>query len=531
MHDNIDPYSPCFCGSGKKYRFCCQRKNKNTPAQAAPQEAPLVIGDMEECERLHVKGLEYMKRGKFEQAISWFTKALKADKTVSNPANNLALCLFFTGKHEEAIRVQRQSLEDSPFPNPFGYANLSLFLLFLGDEEGAEDAVSFAAGLKALNAEATIKVCETLARLRRHGDILAAADASDFGRDPYVRFYTGVAAANLGDRKRAIQDLSGIPIGHVKATMAQQYLQHLKNKTQPNTVRKDWPYLLPEEFYIGTQISKDEDLAKALMSRRYMVDFAEAMLNAKPDATDDAVKLLEFCEHPEATALLWLILKGTFGPDHLRLHAARILTEKGEMQRGEEFELINNGQSTKQQLFSICLNPEFTFSEMPPGIEKRYKKLILEGRKTFANWSQIVLGYQKLLPEAPHYYPIRYNYAVSLVHCQRDMEAESILRSLVADYPEYLFARSTLLTILVHANRLAEAEKLVKATNFPKETHPDAYVAWLVSMVVYRETIGENSAAFMAIRAAHDIAPGNAHVAMLWSHWKDYDEAKGFSTR
>ena len=133
MCDNISPDSPCFCGSGKKYRFCCQPKNNNSLAPSANRKRPVVSGDLKEKEsgRLHEKGLKYMQRGQFEQAIKWFARALEANRAVCSSANNLALCLFLTGKTEEAIQVQRQNFEDSPLPNPFGNANLSMFLLFL----------------------------------------------------------------------------------------------------------------------------------------------------------------------------------------------------------------------------------------------------------------------------------------------------------------------------------------------------------------------------------------------------------------
>lgn len=529
MHDNLDPYSPCYCGSGKKYRFCCQRKSDNPPEPSANRKNPAVIDDLEKFERLHEQGLEYMQLGKFAKAIECFTKVLDADRTVCVPANNLALCLFLTGKIHEAIRVQSQSFKDSPFPNPFGIANLSLFLQFFGNEKGAEEAAALAARQKALNVEATIKVCESLARFRRHRDIIKTADASDFGGDRYVRFYTGVASANLGDRKRAIADLSCLPVGHVKATMAQQYLQHLKNNTKPSTVRNDWPYLLPDEFYVSNLLRTNASLKKKLMSCRILVDFAEAMLNASPDDTDTAMTTLECCRHSEAAALLRLIMKGTFGSDQLRIHAARILTQKGEIKPGEEFEMRHEGQAIKSQMLSICLNSEFTFGEMPPGIEKRYRKLIMAGQNPCADWEKIAVQYEKLLPEAPHYYPLRYNYAVSLVHSYRKMEAESILRSLVDEYPEYLFARASLLSILVHARRLAEAEQIAQRTDFPQETHPDAYVAWLASMTTYHEARGENPEAFRIIKMAHEIAPDNPNVALLWRCWKDYHEEKDSS--
>ncbi len=532
MRDRIDPYSLCFCGSGKKYRFCCQRKKGAPDTQSSSkQPASVFIGDMEEAERLHAKGLKYMHGGKFEEAIQWFKKSMAASEAFFGAANNLALCLFLTGKCSEAIQVQSQSLQDSPFPNPFGLASLAMFFLAFGEDDKAEKAASFAAELKAPNEDATIKVCETLARLRRHRDIIATADASDFADDPSVRFFTGVAAANLGNYRRAIEDLSCVPAGHSKAQMTQQYLQHLKNKTQPNTIRKDWPYLLPEEFYASSLIKHTTDAEREeMMSRRYVVDFAEAVLNDKPEeAADSAMQILAFSKHPEATALLWLIMKGSFGNDQLRLHAASILTEKDEIKPGEEVEFLCEGESSKKLLFSISLNPEFIFCEVPQSIEKRYENLILAGRKPYADWSKITLGYKALSHEVPHFYPARYNYAIGLVRCKRTDEAEPILRSLVADYPEYLFARATLLHILVRANRLDEAGRLVATTEFPSETHPDAYVAWLANMADYHEAIGENEEVYKTLLTAREINPLNSHVKALWKRWKDYNVEKDTS--
>ena len=472
-----------------------------------------------------------MAKGEYVEAISCFIKALKESGGIGGTANNLALCLFLIGKYEEALRVQRENLEDSPLPNPFGYANLSLFLLFLGDEEGAAEAVSHAITLEALNADATGKVCETLARFKRHHDILKTADASKFSGDPLVRFYTGVAAANLGDYERAMRDLSCVPVGHFKGELAQKYLQHLKNKTQPNTIRKDWPYLLLGEYYLNHNMLKKNSVSQtSLTSRRYMVDFMEAILNEDPFEMDDVVMpILEMSQHPEASALLWLILKGNFGPDQLRTDAAFTLAKKGEIKQDEVIKFINRGEIKEPKLLSISLNPDFKFSELPPELEPSYRKLFLGGRKRHADWPEITRGYKKLMSKAPHYYPFRYNYAVGLLHCNRVKEAETILRSLVAEYPEYLFARANLLNIFVTDDRLDEAKQLVQSTEFPKETHPDAYVAWLVSMTVYFEAIEKNAEAFRSIKFAQKIAPEDPSVKELWMDWEDYDEEEDTS--
>jgi len=526
----IDPDSLCLCGSGKKYRFCCQRMAKDVRALKATL-APKALADLEESESLQAKGMRCMDQGQYEQAIIYFTKALEASRLIGIPANNLALCLFVTGKLEEAVQVQRQSLKDSPLPNPFGLANLSMFLLCLGDEEGAAEAVSAATKLEAPNSYAVVKVCESLARFKRHRDILEVADASDFASDPLVCFYTGVAAANLGDCKRAMRDLRCVPIGNPKRKMAKKYFRHLKNKTQPDTIRKDWPYLLPEEYYISSLSKGDEASQKALMSCRHVVDFVEAMLNQRPEkkTTKTVMQMLEACQHPEATALLWLIVKGTFGSDEIRAEAAVVLMQKGEIQPGDQVKFLTSGENTEHEMVQVALNPEFKFSELPPELDKSYRELILAAHENFPDWPKIISAYEKLMPKAPQYYPFRYNYAVALYYSNQHEEAESIFRSLIAEYPEYLFPRSTLLIHLLGTDRLDDAKQLVSETKIPKETHPDALVAWLVALTMYCEADGMNAAAYRTLKMARKIAPKNSSVVSLWWRWEDYDEKKDTS--
>ena len=86
-----------------------------------------------------------------------------------------------------------------------------------------------------------------------------------------------------------------------------------------------------------------------------------------------------------------------------------------------------------------------------------------------------------------------------------------------------------MLNIFVTDDRLDEAKQLVQSTEFPKETHPDAYVAWLVSMTVYFEAIEKNAEAFRSIKFAQKIAPEDPSVKELWMDLADYDEEKDTS--
>lgn len=536
----IDPYSPCPCGSGKKYKFCCYQKARERETAKGPSFFSLsssagfdeeisegvLVGDMAEGRRLCDKGLRLMAAGKFEQAIPLFRQSSEAAPFVYTAANNLAVCLFATGQLDEAIRVQTESMKAAPFPNPFGLSNLVTFHTVNGDEEAAQRYLGEALACSLPSADACVKVCEVLARFKRHREILDFADRSGYGDDPGVCFFTGVAAANLDDRPRAQRDLRRMPLGHYKAEIARRYLECLGEKIKPHTVRGDWPYLFAHEicpFEVArNELEKDE---ADWLSRRVVVDFCEAILNESSAEPENGIRMLIHAKHPEAVELLQIIAKGTFGPDSLRMEAIQELDARGKLDRRQGIEVFLNGKRGKVAYKGTRLNPDFRFGkQLPEKLEKLYAKAVGAGYKKRPDWSLIGETYLRVIKEEPEYYPARYNYAISLIHRGRTDEAETVLHGLVKERPEYLFARATLLQILVNGDHMDEADTLFRSADMPEETHPDAMVVWLVAQTLYHEAAERDEEAFRCIRTAHEISPDTPAVKALWPDYEDWDK-------
>jgi tetratricopeptide (TPR) repeat protein len=535
---SFDPYRPCPCGSGKKYKFCCLQKQRERASRsdnlifpvlpAKPETgldlgAPVLVGDLDESRRLCDQGLQLMAKGEYGKAIPVLRKAAAEAPFVYTSANNLALCLFVTGKLEEAICAQRDSIEAGPLPNPFGLANLATFQLVNGNEAEGEQALDQVMDMELPSADACIKVCETLARFKRHQAILDTADKSGYGHDPVVCFFTGIAAANLGLRERAQQDLKQVQPGHHKADMVQRYLRHLREGSSPHTARGDWPYLIslevcPVEIIAGNIKSNSTDW----MTRRIAAYCFEAMLNETADKPDDAIALLSQVTHPEGTALLWMLVKGTFGPDSLRMAALRALQERGAVKPGQQIEMHLNGARSKVATVGTRLDSEYRFGgTLPSALDKLYAKTVKAGYGKHPDWDAIGGNYQRIMNEAPDYFPARYNFAVSLLHRGRTDEAERILRELVAPHPEYLFAPATLLQILVNKGQTQEADALVQSAATPAETHPEAMVAWMVAQTLYHVAAGRDKEACHCIEMARKISPENQAVKRLWQDYKN----------
>lgn len=535
--DNIDPYSPCPCGSGKKYKFCCLRKLRDREAReerplfwsvssfeesADAELASLAVEDLDAERAFCTKGLRLMAAGEFEKAIPLFQTAVSKAPAVYTAANNLALCLFATGKLGEALRVQSDSRTASPFSNPFGLANLATFLYVSGDEVGARRTLDAALAVQLPSIDACVKVCETLARFKLHQAILDTADKSGYGSDSAVCFFTGVAAANLGDRSRAQRDLRRVNFGHHKADWVRRYLQNLDEKSSPHTIRGDWPYLLTYEVcplpVVEQEFKRDQT---AWLARRVVADFFEAFLNDAFDKADTAMQALRFATHPDATALLWMIAKGTFGPDSLRMAAMQCLQERGEVNPQQRVEILFGGKRREVTLTGTKLNPDFRFAKaLPKKWDDVYEKATLAASSKSPDWDALGTTFLKIIKAVPGYYPARFNYAVTLLNRGRMEEAETILSALVEEQPEYFFARAALLQLFNGDGRRKEAEALLKATVIPTETHPAAMSAWLVAQARYHEREKDFEEARKVIMQAYQISPDNPRVKNLWEKYK-----------
>src|SRR5579871_2011740 len=109
----IDPYASCPCGSGKKFKWCCQ-------------------GIHEQIE----KALTQLQNGQSEAALHTIEDAVKANPGNAEALGRKAQILHALGRTEEA-----ESVLDAAFainPNyPFGFLLRGLFRLNEGEEAGA----------------------------------------------------------------------------------------------------------------------------------------------------------------------------------------------------------------------------------------------------------------------------------------------------------------------------------------------------------------------------------------------------------
>jgi len=531
---NMDLYRPCPCGSGKKFKFCCKEKQR----EQSPGPALLLLSGSDELpqwsevsdefrnavlggdpvESLHPlrAGMKLMNNGKYKDAVPFFKKAHKTAPFVYSALNNQSLCLMAIGKLDEAIAAQQQAFKDSPLPNPFGMANLAALLLMAGNDEDAESALDVALFMKPTHGDACLKICESLARFKRHQAILDYADRCAFGDYPGISFFTGIAAANLGNTERALEDLRRVSPRHPKWDMAWRYLKHLKQNMHPHTVMGDWPYLMSYEICAYGSMADEMTKAIGWGSRSIAVKLCEALLNETEATRDTARELLQFLKHPDCINLLLAIVKGSLGTDDLRKTALFQLQQRGEIKRNQSVNMLIDGKRIDVCTAGTTVNPDLRYGPpLPAKLEKRYAIASERAMGHQPDWNKLGPEFQAIAQAAPNYYPARYNYAASLLNRGRIEEAEPIMRKILDEAPDYLFAPATLLQIYIRQNRNEDARELIRKIHPPEVAHPMAFVAWMIAQAMFYSQQGDLKAATECIDTAHSIDPDHPYVKKL----------------
>lgn len=524
------PYDPCPCGSGKKYKFCCkQLQNERQQPHLrvlSSEDIPLsdhledsMMADLQESQRLNSRAIKLMAENRIKEAITLLKKTSLQLPLFPAAENNLALCHFLQGDIHDAIRTQQAALEHEILPNSFGWASLAVYLLAADREEEAHGAIENALTRDMPSSDSCAKVCEALARFERHEDILALAKTNpEWSKDSGINFFAGVAAANLGRNEEAIAYLRRVHSGHHKADTAKRYLDWLKSDTPPNTIRRNWPYLHANEIcpfeVLKNLLSNSEDSgAKA----RIGLQAAETFVNESLNNPVDAVKLIGASRHPDAIPLLWTIVKGTVGPDQLRLQAMTQLHERGEVDRTVPVEIYLKGKYETITHHGTRLNPDFRFGPpLPPKLDRRFEAAVKSMSKSEHTWETRGQEFKEIATAAPDFYPAWFNYAVCLLHSNKSDEAEPILRKLVNEHPDYLFARAGLVQLYLRTDRSHEARELIKTTDLPEETHPTAMSQWMVAQTLFHANQKEFDSARRSIEFAHSIDPDNQVVNRLY---------------
>ncbi|MFB3905943.1 MAG: tetratricopeptide repeat protein [Acidobacteriota bacterium] len=531
--NNVDVYAPCRCGSGEKYKFCCLQKDRRPQAgrTAGTWDDPWqdfgvggrpVVLDLEEGERLNAEGMRLLHLQQFAEAERSFRAAIAAAPLVPAVHNNLAVVVFAQGRVDEAIRIQEAILKEVPIENLFGMSNLVQLYLTAGRVADAEAVANDTLRLRPRDSGAQAKQCEVFARLGRHREILDAVERYTGDSDGFVRYFAGMAAANLGLFDRALDYLQHVGRGEILGARAAKYARLIRAGRGPGTIEGNWPYFEPQEIMprdvfekLVGEAAQGEPAKARLFTNPMVVDMVAAFLNGSrgTDRDKDLIELLGRMNHPRAVDLLKRIAEGTFGCDDLRLSALRTLVQNGVWDGKSPHKIWLRGNWVVVKSQENEITPEAASAPMPDGLSPLYKAATIAVRN--GQWKKGERLWREFLAQAPMFHPAYHNLAVALAQLGRKAEAETYLRKAMELDPGYVFAPCTLAVIYLREGRVAEARELLDKVIVPEKVHPGAMATYCTAQTQVAAAEGDSEKAVAWLDIAAKVDPDNSNVKNL----------------
>lgn len=436
------------------------------------------------------KGCGKRDEGKFAEALALFRQAREERPRVHTAWNNEAMCLWFCGRFEEAVATQEEGLGLSGDVNAFGWAQLSQMRYFLGDDQGAADAIDKASSMAPLSADAATKVCSVLAHLRRHGQILSYARSSGFDQTSWVAFYAGMAALNLGDRATAAPLLETAAQGEDATSFAvAMHVAASSSVEDPGSPSGEWLYFDEERYGAGPMAARALE-AREPQHRNVVCDMVEILLCMRQVDKKAALDLLEPYQGGRAD----ILRAGLAKTHHFDKTIADDGEPEGERDDGEVVQAICGAVSGHEgRRLDMAVVPGGELDD--PGDEALFRQAGADwraGKPGDKLWERAKRTYRSLLETHPDFYRAEFNLAAMSEQEGLLEEADVLLAKVAAEHPEYAFAQAALVRRALQQGDVARAGRIVETCKLPTVMNPIEYRAWLRAAQLYYEKVGDD---------------------------------------
>ncbi len=488
---------PCPCGSGKKYKKCCLKKQRDAAFKATRGEGSYkqelaARGRVQETgsppgnlQRLIQKGYDLNKKGDFKDAEAIWSQALQESED-DITRNNLAVALFFQGEYGKCWEVLKPMVVSSSRGhewrgNPFTWSLASRVNAFLGHTAEAkrylETAVRlFEEGLplreKTSLQDATAWKEYTVAIMR------AAADLKDHTRvwDYYLRWknlhvswenlhMAAVAGFNLGHYRRAASLWGRLDKQLGKAAHSLQRVAILTEQGVVPHFTLDYCLKSQEEIKQLTERigANEENLGEVLEDPGFRL-FLLCMI-FDPGVEDAATGLAEkmvFRGGKWENEFAERLLQATSVEDSIKFAAARGLLEKGVYSPDEPIVMVLDGR--KKEVFVKQL--PVVFEAGPSTREAMQKARQLKEKGSYREAIEVL---KDVLLREEFFPPAAMNLSNLLRLEGKLEEAEDYLRQAEVVLPEDPKVLFNLSALMVEQKRLKEAQEYLERIELQDE--------------------------------------------------------------
>ena len=373
---------------------------------------------------LNWEGQSLLDAGRIKAAERKFHEATRICEYSVPAINNLALCAQLRGDTKRAIRTANKALEHHP-ANVFAHCTLAECYEELGRTDKARSYIERAIALledPTVPLDNLTKVIEVLAELEWDEKIDQVYRSYREGvgfedvLDAITWFHLGVSAANLGRMDEALLHWERARKKDHKMTVTDLYAIVMLLVQDGKVPPFRFSYRLNRDTKSLDPKHPPEDLKPVV---------ANAIWNEEEDDNRHAlVDLLGTWEDMWAKEFLWLILVQPDLPDDLKVHAASVLVERGEIDEDEEVDMHIHGEIRR-----VVVNRKRIIHEALPAAVKQFERGL--AYRQSGNIPAAEEAYRKALKIDPELAEAMVNLANICRSTDRLEEGEHLLREAV----------------------------------------------------------------------------------------------------
>lgn len=429
-----------------------------------------------------------LRNGNLRQAEK-YARELLALQPANMPArNNLSEILFQQHKMEESLKEVRQALVIAP-ENQYTVALALRTGYLLGDKESLDLCVApvisehhYAKQIEGLLFKGDL---DTI--VAWHPSIVSLGNDGPFDRTVALRMLACVLI-----KKELFKEAQD-----VIALMAKERRGALSDVgVGINTV-------LPTAFVSGIGTVAHENIVKSVVQQPWFV-LAINFLIRYGDVRGLAfgIGAAEQFALPAFIPALTEFAAEDRGTEQQRIQASRCIDKINGVAQAKHIVFIK-GAKVDVRTSKIVVKNEQMRSHSDPKLEAIYSEVVRLGNLGKSQEVAVLLEQARELGDTGC--TLRFNYASSLLQNGKKKEGMAIIRSLHAEDPEYLFARTQVVQEAVEEGRLEEAQALLEPLFLRTEFHVTEYRAFLAAQVILVLAMGEVETAKGCVEALEQV--------------------------
>jgi tetratricopeptide (TPR) repeat protein len=433
---------------------------------------------------LHERGQAYLEQGDAAAAREAEEAVLKQHPEFVSARNNLSLVSWMEGDVSGAILMAQAVLESHP-DNIHALSNLIRFLVISNNFDTAK---SYGERLKASHADAWdgwTKKVEGLSYLADDAGIVEVwkeAQAAKVEESPAgAMFYhlSAVALARTGDTKRAIARWQEALERHPNYRIAQKNLEDIRNPIGQR--HGAWPFEWEQWLMLQTNKELKQALDELLRSLKLgksrklipgLRDFLEhhpdvitrlpnILERGGPQGQEFVLNIAEQVKTPQLLNLLKDFALGQNGTDQMRNRTANMLAQAQIIPK-DKVRLWMEGEWREVMLLAYEFHDDLLYkhSKQVGRLLGQAIQLLHYHQKEEAIEAEMLL--RKALEMEPDSPDLMNNLALATLLQDKEAESNALIQQIVAQHPDYVFAKASLAKLHLIDGEVEAAEELLK---------------------------------------------------------------------